>query len=143
MHTFIIAKLPNCILAYLQTYILAYLHASNMITSHLANSTRSSYFKLYGFHFVRHVRILEELSLLKNRAIKNQTSQTRPPSPESDSSLAGSRKARQVIACNLCLMTSQASLICLASGWAEQLSLVASSGIVSLTTIYRCRFLTI
>ena len=66
-----------------------------MITSHLAIQQDHSISKLYGFHFDGHVRVLEELSLLKNRAIKNQTSQTRPPSPESDSSLAGSRKARQ------------------------------------------------
>ena len=98
MHTFIIAKLPNCILAYLQTYILAYLHASNTITSHLAIQQDHSISKLYGFHFDGHVRILEELSLLKNRAIKNQTSDKSqklaisPPPPTSDASLTGSHK---------------------------------------------------
>ena len=87
MHTFIITKLPNCILAYLQTYILAYLHASNMITSHLAIQQDHSISKLYGFHFDGHVRVLEELSLLKKPCHKNQTSahlrnsQSRPPSP--------------------------------------------------------------
>ena len=70
-----------------------------MITSHLAIQQDHSISKLYGFHFDGHVRVLEELSLLKNRAIKkikpqliSETRNLAPPPPTSDASLSGSHK---------------------------------------------------
>ena len=57
------------------------------ITGHLAIQQGHAISKLFGLHFDGHVRVLEELSLLKNRAIKIKTrliSETRklaPPPP--------------------------------------------------------------
>ena len=70
LHTYALANSNTCILANLHTYILAYLHASNTITSHLAIQQDHAISKLFGLHFDGHVRVLQELSLLKNCAIK-------------------------------------------------------------------------
>ena len=54
------------------------------ITGHLAIQQGHAISKLFGFHFDGHVRVLEELSLLKNRAIKIKTrliSETRKLAP--------------------------------------------------------------
>ena len=86
----------------MQIYILTYLHAYMLlIQSQLLLTIQQdhSVSKLYGFRFDGHVRILEELSLLKSRAIKKsnldssqKTRKLSPPPPTSDASLTGSHK---------------------------------------------------